>query len=384
MAAGTARKDIMSHTITLIPGDGVGPEITGVVKRCVSALGVDIQWDEQQAGATVIDKEGVPLPDRVIDSIKRNKTALKGPVETPVETSVKTPVGKGFRSVNIELRQRLDLFACVRPCRYYEGIRSRISDPGSIDLVIVRENTEDLYAGIEFMESCGEENPLLVFLKEHKGVELGCDTGISIKPISVRGSERIVTFAFEYAMKNGRKKVTAIDKANIMKYTDGLFMNVAADVSERYPEIAYEHKLVDNMCMQLVQYPEQYDVLVLPNLYGDIISDLAAGLIGGLGVAPGVNIGEEFAVFEATHGSAPDIAGQNKVNPAGILLSTVMMLDHIEEPEAARRLERALAAVLKEGRYVTADLKGPADSSPPVGTREMGTAIIEHIEADAG
>jgi isocitrate dehydrogenase (NAD+) len=330
----------MGYTITLIPGDGVGPEIIEVVKRCVSALGVDIEWDTQQAGAGVIEKEEKPLPDRVIDSIKRNRVALKGPVETPV--------GKGFRSVNVELRRALDLFACVRPCKYYEGIRSRILNPESIDLIVVRENTEDLYAGIEFMESCGEDNPFLSFLKEQKGVELGCDTGISIKPISVRGSERIVSFAFEYARSNGRKKVTAIDKANIMKYTDGLFMNVAADVSGKYPDIAYEHKLVDNMCMQLVQFPEQYDVLVLPNLYGDIISDLAAGLIGGLGVAPGVNMGEECAVFEPTHGSAPDIAGRDMANPAGILLSTVMMLGHIGELRAAGRLENAIAAVMPQ------------------------------------
>jgi isocitrate dehydrogenase (NAD+) len=350
----------------------VGPEITEVVKRCVSALGVSIEWDIQQAGSSIIEKEGVPLPERVLDSIRRNKVALKAPVETPI--------GRGFRSVNVELRQTLDLYACVRPCKCYEGIRSRISDPYSIDLVVVRENTEDLYAGIEFMESCGEDNPLLQFLREQKGVELGCDTGISIKPISVAGSERIVTFAFEYALRNGRKKVTAIDKANIMKYTDGLFMRVAADVSKKYSTIAYEHKLVDNMCMQLVQYPEDYDVLVLPNLYGDIISDLAAGLIGGLGVAPGVNIGDEYAVFEATHGSAPDIAGRNEANPTGILLSTVLMLRHIGETDAADRLERAIAETLKEGERVTADLKAKGSASPPFGTHEMGEAIAELIE----
>ena len=365
----------MTRTITLIPGDGVGLEITHVVKQCVSALGVDIEWDVQQAGASVIDEENTALPERVLNSIRRNKVALKGPVETPV--------GKGFRSVNVELRQKLNLYACVRPCRYYEGIHSRISNPQSIDLVVVRENTEDLYAGIEFMESCGEDNPLLAFLKEQKGVDLRCDTGISIKPISVEGSERIVTFAFEYALEHNRKKVTAIDKANIMKYTDGLFMNVALDVSKRYPSILYEHKLVDNMCMQLVQFPEKYDVLVLPNLYGDIISDLAAGLIGGLGVAPGVNLGDEFAVFEATHGSAPDIAGQNKVNPAGMPLSTVLLLNHVGETDPANRLERAVAGVLKEGRHVTADLKARDDSSSPAGTREMGNAIAERIRTRA-
>jgi len=345
------------------------------VKQCISELGVAIEWDIQQAGASVAEKEKTVLPDRVIDSVRRNKVALKGPVETPI--------GKGFRSVNVALRQSLDLYACVRPCKYYEGVASRIMNPQSIDLVIVRENMEDLYAGIEFMESCGENNQLLQFLKERKGVELECDTGISIKPISVRGSTRIVTFAFEYAKKRKRKKVTAIDKANIMKYTDGLFMKVAEEISKKYPDIPYEHKLVDNMCMQLVQYPEKYDVLVLPNLYGDIISDLAAGLIGGLGVAPGGNFGEQVAVFEPTHGTAPDIAGQNKANPAGILLSTVMMLDHIGEKDAANRLEKAIAGVLREGRFVTADLKRAGSKTPPVGTREMGRAVAERIHSGA-
>ncbi|NOY70228.1 MAG: isocitrate/isopropylmalate dehydrogenase family protein [Deltaproteobacteria bacterium] len=363
----------MRRTVTLIPGDGVGPEITDVVKTCISALGVDIDWDIQNAGAAVIEKEKVPLPDRILDSIRRNKIALKGPVETPV--------GKGFRSVNVQLRKALDLFACLRPCKYYPGVRSRITSPQGIDLVIVRENTEDLYAGIEFMESCGEDNPLLTFIRENSGVDLGCDTGISIKPISISGSERIVTFAFEYAQRYGRKKVTGIDKANIMKLSDGLFMQAAEDVSRRYPDIAYEHKLIDNMCMQLVQFPEKYDVLVLPNLYGDIISDLAAGLIGGLGVAPGANMGKEYAVFEATHGSAPDIAGQDKANPAGILLSTALMLDHIGESDAAVRLERAIATVIREGKAVTGDMKQAGDPHPPVGTRAMGQAIVEKIDS---
>ncbi len=363
----------MSQTITLIPGDGVGPEIADVVQQCVAALDVDIEWDIQHAGAAVIEKESTPLPDRVLDSIKKNKIALKGPVETPV--------GKGFRSVNVRLRQDLDLYACVRPCKYYDGVKSRITDPESIDLIIVRENTEDLYAGIEFMDSCGEEAPFLKFLKEQKGIELGCDTGISIKPISISGSERIVTFAFEYAKKHGRKKVTAIDKANIMKYSDGLFMRAAEAVSRRYPDFIYEHKLVDNMCMQLVQYPEKYDVLVLPNLYGDIISDLAAGIIGGLGVAPGANVGYDYAVFEATHGSAPDIAGQNKVNPSGILLSTVLMFKYMGLSDAAERLERSIAAVIREGKHVTADLKKADSPHAPVGTREMGNAVVEKINS---
>jgi len=361
----------MRHTVTLIPGDGVGPEITRVAKTCVEALGVDIDWDVQCAGASVIEKEKTPLPDSVLDSIAKNKVALKGPVETPV--------GKGFRSVNVQLRKSLDLFACLRPCKYYEGVRSRITNPSGIDLVIVRENTEDLYAGIEFMATCGGDNPLLTFIRERTGVELTCDTGISIKPISITGSERIATFAFEYAKKYGRKKVTAIDKANIMKLSDGLFMRAAENVSKKYPDILYEHKLVDNMCMQLVQFPEKYDVLVLPNLYGDIISDLAAGIIGGLGVAPGANMGNEYAVFEATHGSAPDIAGQDKANPAGILFSTVLMLAHIGEANAADRLKLAVAEVIREGTSVTADLKKDDDSRPPVGTMAIGEAIIKKV-----
>ncbi len=363
----------MSQTITLIPGDGVGPEIAEVVKICVAALGVDIDWDIQHAGGAVIQKENTPLPDRVLASIRQNKIALKGPVETPI--------GKGFRSVNVRLRQDLDLYASVRPCKYYEGIKSRITNPEAIDLIIVRENTEDLYAGIEFMDSCGEEAPILKFLKEQKGIELGCDTGISIKPISISGSKRIVTFAFEYAKKHGRKKVTAIDKANIMKYSDGLFMRTAEEVSQKYPDFIYEHKLVDNMCMQLVQYPEKYDVLVLPNLYGDIISDLAAGIIGGLGVAPGANMGNDYAVFEATHGSAPDIASQNKVNPTGLLLSSVLMLQYMKKPAAADRLEQSIAAVIREGKHVTADLKKADSPHPPVGTREMGAAVVEKINS---
>ncbi len=363
----------MSRTITLIPGDGVGPEITEVAKTCIAALGVDIDWDEQAAGSAVIEQEKTPLPERVMESIRKNKVALKGPIETPI--------GKGFRSVNVELRLKLDLYACVRPCKYYEGIRSRITNPNGIDLVIVRENTEDLYAGIEFMESCGEDNPLIDFIREQKGVDLSCDTGLSIKPISVKGSERIVTFAFEYAKREGRSRVCAIDKANIMKYSDGLFMRVAEEVSERYPDIPYVHKLVDNMCMQLVQYPEKYDVLVLPNLYGDIVSDLAAGLVGGLGVAPGGNMGDEYAVFEPTHGSAPDIAGQDKVNPTGLLLSAVLMLKHIGEADAAARLEAAVADVIREGKDVTADMKADGDNRPAVGTKAMGDAIAEKIRA---
>jgi isocitrate dehydrogenase (NAD+) len=365
--------DDMSHIITLIPGDGVGPEIVPVVQECISALGVEIEWDVQPAGAAAVQQEGSPLPDRVIQSIVRNRVALKGPVETPV--------GKGFRSVNVELRQKLDLYACVRPCRYYEGIRSRITNPAGIDLVIIRENTEDLYAGIEFMESCGEDNPVIRFLKDHGDWDVRCDSGISIKYISMAGSRRIAAFAFEYARRHGRKNVCGIDKANIMKYSDGLFMKTVEAVSHLYPDIAYEHKLVDNMCMQLVQRPEKYDVLVLPNLYGDILSDLCAGLVGGLGVAPGANMGDEYAVFEATHGSAPDIAGKGMVNPTGMLLSAAMMLDYINETAAARRLETAIARVIREKKHVTVDLKDDGDMSAPATTGEMGKAIQEAIAA---
>jgi isocitrate dehydrogenase (NAD+) len=361
----------MSHIITLIPGDGVGPEIVPVVQECINALGVKIEWDVQPAGSVALQQEGSPLPDRVIQSILKNRVALKGPVETPV--------GKGFRSINVELRQKLDLYACVRPCRYYDGIRSRITNPSGIDLVIIRENTEDLYAGIEFMESCGEDNPLLRFLKDHGDWDVRCDSGISIKPISIAGSRRIAVFAFEYAIRHGRKSVCGIDKANIMKYSDGLFMKTVEAVSRLYPDIAYEHKLVDNMCMQLVQRPEKYDVLVLPNLYGDILSDLCAGLVGGLGVAPGANMGDDYAVFEATHGSAPDIAGKGMVNPTGMLLSAAMMLDYINETAAARRLETAIATVLKEKKHVTVDLKDDGDMSAPATTSEMGKAVQEAI-----
>lgn len=362
----------MGHVITLIPGDGVGPEIVPVVTGCIDTLGVRVEWDIQPAGSVAAKTEGTPLPDRVIASILTNKVALKGPVETPI--------GKGFRSVNVALRQKLDLYACVRPCKYYEGIRSRIKNPIGIDLVIVRENTEDLYAGIEFMEACGKENPLIRFLKENGGWEIGCDTGISIKPISVAGSRRIATFAFEYAMRQRRKSVCGIDKANIMKFSDGLFMREVEDVSRLYPDIDYQHKLVDNMCMQLVQHPEKYDVLVLPNLYGDILSDLCAGLVGGLGVAPGANMGDDYAVFEATHGSAPDIAGKGIVNPTGMLLSAAMMLDYIGEGSAGKRLEAAVARVIREKKQVTADLKDDDDTTAPATTSEMGAAIEAVIQ----
>ena len=320
------------HTITLIPGDGIGPEVTEATRRMIEASGVAIIWDEQHAGAGVISRCGTPLPAAVIESIRKNRVALKGPITTPV--------GTGFRSVNVSLRKELDLYASVRPCKTYAGIPSRYTD---IDLVIVRENTEDLYAGIEHM--------------------VGDDAAESIKIITRKGSERIVRYAFEYAVREKRHKVTAVHKANIMKCTDGLFLSVARAVAAEYPAIEFEDMLVDAMCMKLVQTPTQYDVLVLPNLYGDIVSDLCSGLVGGLGVAPGVNMGKGLALFEPVHGSAPDLAGKNMANPTAMLLSAVLMLRHIHESTAADRLEAATAAVLKEGTDVTADLGGKASTS---------------------
>ena len=358
----------MPRTITLIPGDGVGPELAEVARRCIEATGVAIFWDIQDAGEDVMKKEGTPLPDRVIASIKKNKVAIKSPVTTPV--------GTGFRSVNVALRKALDLYACVRPCKSYEGVRSRYKN---IDLVIVRENTEDLYAGIEFEKGKPDTEDLIRWLASHNG-KVRPDSGISIKPISVSGTERIVRFAFEYARKNKRKKVTAVHKANIMKYSDGLFLEVARQVAQKYPDIEFNDRIVDNMTMQLVQVPEQYDVLVLPNLYGDILSDLCAGLVGGLGVAPGANIGENGALFEATHGSAPKYKGLNKVNPTAVILSGVLMLRYLGETERADRLERAVADVICEGKSVTYDFKADRNDPTAVGTREMGEAIIKKLK----
>lgn len=356
------------YTITLIPGDGTGPEIIEATKRVIEATGVPISWDIQEAGLEVYEKEGNPLPQRVLDSIKRNRIALKGPITTPV--------GKGFRSVNVSLRQDLDLYCCLRPCKSFKGTKSRYEN---IDLIIVRENTEDLYAGIEFEKgSEGAEN-IIQLIHKLTGKRIRSDSGLSIKPISVYATERIVKFAFEYARKTNRKKVTAIHKANIMKFSDGLFLNTARDVAAQYPDIEFEDRIIDNMCMQLVQKPELYDVIVLPNLYGDIVSDLAAGLIGGLGLAPGANLGEKYAVFEATHGSAPKYKGLNKVNPLAMILSGVMMLKHVGEIKAAVRLEEAIAEVIKEGKYVTYDLKPSPDDPTAVTTSRFADAIIEKL-----
>jgi isocitrate dehydrogenase (NAD+) len=359
-----------SYTITLITGDGTGPELAEAMRRCVDATGVNIDWDIQEAGVDVFEREGDPLPSRVIDSIKKNKIAIKAPITTPV--------GKGFRSVNVRLRQELDLYACLRPTKAYKGVRTRFPEA---DLVVVRENTEDLYAGIEFERGQDGTLQLIDSIKELSGRAIRQDSGVSIKPISEFGTRRIVKFAFDYARKNGRKKVTSVHKANIMKYSDGLWLEVSRKVAEEYPDIEFEDRIVDNMCMQLVQKPELYDVLVLPNLYGDILSDLCAGLVGGLGVAPGGNLGEGgYAVFEATHGSAPKYKGMNKVNPTALILSSVLMLRHIDEREAADRLEQAVAEVIAEGRSVTYDLKQDRNDPSAVGTSEMADAIIRQME----
>lgn len=360
----------MAYDVTLITGDGTGPELAEAARKCVDATGVKINWDLQEAGVDVMERTGTPLPPGVMESVRRTRCALKAPVTTPV--------GTGFRSINVHLRQELGLFACVRPCKYYPGVRSFFSEVG-VDLVIVRENTEDLYAGVEFEAGQEATSQLIEFINglpvDRKIGTEGNETGVSIKPISVSGTERIVRCAFDYARQNQRKKVTAVHKANIMKYSDGLFLSTARQVAEDYPDIEFEDRIVDNMCMQLSQKPELYDVLVLPNLYGDIVSDLGAGLVGGLGMAPGMNLGDDSAVFEATHGSAPKYKGMNKVNPTALILSGMLMLRHLGEMDAADRLEQAVADVIAAGRDVTYDLKPSRDDPSAVGTQEMAEAI---------
>jgi isocitrate dehydrogenase (NAD+) len=365
----------MAHEVTLITGDGTGPELAEAARRCIDATGVKINWDIQEAGVDVMARTGTPLPDATMESVKRTKCALKAPITTPV--------GTGFRSINVYLRQALGLFACVRPCKQYKGVRS-FFDKVPIDLVIMRENTEDLYAGVEFERGKPETAELIKFINEKsasgKIKTKPEETGISIKPISVSGTERIARYAFEYARKNGRKKVTCVHKANIMKYSDGLWLEVCRNVAKEFSDIEFDDRIVDNMCMQLVQWPDQYDVLVLQNLYGDVLSDLAAGLVGGLGVAPGANIGPEGAVFEATHGSAPKYAGKNKVNPTAVILSGMLMLRHLQETSAADRLEKAVSDVIAEGKDVTYDLKSDRNDPTAVGTREMADAIIRKLK----
>jgi isocitrate dehydrogenase (NAD+) len=358
----------MPYDVTLIPGDGTGPEITEATRRVLEATGVEFVWHMKDAGLAVLEKTGTVLPENVIDSIRQTKVGLKGPITTPV--------GKGFRSANVALRKNLDLYANLRPAKSYPGLRSRYEN---IDLIIVRENTEDLYAGIEFQRGTAEMDELVDFINRASGTKLSRDAAISIKYISVVASRRITKFAFEYARANNRRKVTAVHKANIMKFSDGLFLSSAQEVAKDYPDIQFEDRIVDNMCMQLVQKPELYDVLVLPNLYGDILSDLSAGLIGGLGVAPGANIGAEYAVFEPVHGSAPKYAGLNKVNPMAMMFSGVLMLRHLREKQAANRLEAALASVIAEGRYVTYDLKPRPDDPTAVGTSQVADAVIARM-----
>ncbi|MEW6058557.1 MAG: isocitrate/isopropylmalate family dehydrogenase [Actinomycetota bacterium] len=359
----------MSHRVTFVPGDGVGPEISEATRRVLEATGVGFDWDVHDAGAEVMELYGTPLPGHVLESIRDTQVAIKGPITTPV--------GGGFRSVNVALRKELDLYACLRPCKSYPGVRSRYEN---VDIVIVRENTEDLYAGIEFERGTAEARELIEFVADKSGKQIRDDAGISIKPISVAGTERIVRFAFEHARREGRRKVTAVHKANIMKFSDGLFLETARLVADGYPDIAFEDRIVDNLTMQLVQRPEEYDLLVLPNLYGDIVSDLCAGLVGGLGVAPGANMGDDAAVFEATHGSAPKYKGANKANPMAMMLSGVLMLRHLRERDAADRLEAAIAAVIAEGRSVTYDMKPTREDPTAVGTSQVADAVIEKLQ----
>jgi len=357
------------YTITFIPGDGTGPEIAEATKSILEATGIRFNWDIQEAGAEVYEKTGDPLPESVIESLRRNRVGLKGPITTPV--------GKGFRSVNVTLRRVLDLYCCLRPCKLYHGVRSRYDN---VDIVIIRENTEDLYSGIEFEEGSEKAKALIELVKNKMGFRIREDSAISLKPISIYGSERIVRFAFDYARRYGRRKVTAVHKANIMKATDGLFLDVARGVARDYPDIEFEERIVDNMCMQLVQKPELYDVLVMPNLYGDILSDLAAGLIGGLGMAPGANIGDDIAIFEPTHGSAPKYRGMNKVNPMAMILSGAMMLNHLGEKWAADMIEKAVSSVIREGRWVTYDMKPSPDDPTAASTSQVAEAIIRKFK----
>jgi isocitrate dehydrogenase (NAD+) len=352
-------------TVTLIPGDGIGPEVTAATKQVVEALKVDIEWDEHAAGAPAIEAHGDPLPRHVIESIHKNGVALKGPVTTPV--------GTGFRSINVALRQELDLYASVRPCKHFDGVPTR--HPG-VDIVVVRENTEDLYEGIEFEMGTQQVEKLRGFLKYMHGFAITRDSGVSVKPISISATRAIVEFAFEFAKTHRRRKVTLGHKANIMRHSDGLWLDEALRLSTEYRDVGFESMQVDEMAMLLAWHPEDLDVVVLPNLYGDIISDLCAGLVGGLGVAPGMNLGRKHAVFEPTHGSAPDIAGTGKANPIAMVLSAGLMLDHIGERPAAQRLQSAVARVLADGRTRPADLRPTGE---PAGTQQVADAICAQL-----
>ena len=360
----------MAYDITLIPGEGIGPEIAEATRRALEATGVSFRWDVQLIGAPAMEKLGDPFPKPTIESVRKNKIALKGPTTTQL--------GKGHRSVTVALRREFDLFANLRPGKTYEGVQAPL---GKVDLVVVRENVEDLYVGIEFDLGSPELAQVRAAIEKASGQKIRPDAAIGIKPISEFGSRRIVKFAFDHARANKRKKVTAVHKSNIQKFTDGLFLRVAGEVAKDYPDIEFEDRIVDNMCMQLIQKPELYDVLVCPNLYGDIISDLVAGLCGGLGVAPGANIGESgIAMFEAVHGSAPKYAGLNKVNPMALMLAGVMMLRHLGERGAADQLETAIAQIVAEGKDVTYDLKADRDDQTAVGTREFANAVIARMK----
>jgi len=362
-------KNKMAYKITLIPGDGIGPEVTEAAKRVLEATGISFNWELAYAGAEAKEKFSAGLPDATLASIRKNRVALKGPVTTPV--------GSGFRSVNVALRKELDLYACLRPCKTYPGVPSPLKD---VDIVIVRENTEDLYSGIEFEQGASDTARLLKLLSETERA-VRADSGISLKVISESASRRIVKFAFDYARAHQRKMVTAVHKANILKFSDGLFLAMAREVAKDYPDIEFNDIIIDALCMQLVRRPQQFDVLVLPNLYGDIVSELCAGLVGGLGVTPGANLGDEIAVFEATHGSAPKYKGQNKTNPMAMILSGVMMLHHLGETKAAERLEKAVAGVIAEGKNVTYDMKPNIPDAKVVSTSQVAEAIIKKLRS---
>ncbi|MDO8637126.1 MAG: isocitrate/isopropylmalate dehydrogenase family protein [Dehalococcoidia bacterium] len=359
----------MQYNVTLIPGDGVGPEVTEATRRVLEATGIKFKWEMGLVGQEAQDKLGTPLPDSVLESIRKNKLALKGPVTTPI--------GYGFRSVNVRLRQVLNLYCCLRPCKIYPGVPTKYQ---GVDLVIVRENTEDLYIGIEFENGTPGRDKLLRLVAETSGEKLGKDTGISLKVISESATRRIMKYAFEYARANGRKKVCAVHKANILKFSDGLFLNTSREVAKEYPDIEFEDMLIDTLCMRLVVTPERFDIIVLPNLYGDIISELCAGVIGGLGVAPSANLGDGIAVFEPTHGSAPQYAGKNMVNPMAMMLSAVSMLRYLGEKAAGDRIESAVSRVIEEGACITYDLARGRPDCIPMGTTQVTDAIIETMK----
>jgi isocitrate dehydrogenase (NAD+) len=355
------------YKVTLIPGDGVGPEITRATEHVLAATGVIFDWDIGIIGEQALSETGTPLPESVLETIRKNKVALKGPVTTPI--------GTGFRSVNVALRKLLDLYACIRPCKSYPGAPTRYKN---VDVVIIRENTEDLYAGVEYARGTPDAAKLIEFIEASLKIPVRKDSAFSIKMISEFASRRIVKYAFEYARSHGRKKVTAVHKSNIMKFSDGLFLSAARETAKHYSDIEFEDVLIDAFCMRMVRTPNLFDVIVLPNLYGDIVSDLCAGLIGGLGLAPGANVGDEIAVFEPTHGSAPKYAGQNKMNPMAQMLSASMMLNYLGEKEAGDKLEKAIAGVIAENKFVTYDIKRGAGK--PASTTEVAEAVVDKMK----